>query len=100
MRPVGWPCARARLTFAFNASCKERGISDRGFAQARDKLAWTCLEHLNTFVLKTADTLGLIPRWHGLRLVLGLGCLATLLEKTFELLGGNSHRQVPDRRQS
>ncbi|MBP7485599.1 MAG: hypothetical protein KA781_09865, partial [Aquabacterium sp.] len=28
----------------------QRGISDRGFAQARDKLSWTCLEHLNTFV--------------------------------------------------
>ena len=49
----------------------QRGISDRGFAQARDKLTWTCLEHLNTFVIKTADTLGLIPRWHGLRLVAG-----------------------------
>lgn len=24
-----------------------RGISDRGFAQARDKLSWSCLEHLN-----------------------------------------------------
>ena len=48
-----------------------RGISDRGFAQARDKLSCTCLEHLNTFVVKTADTLGLIPRWHGLRLVAG-----------------------------
>jgi hypothetical protein len=49
----------------------QRGISDRGFAQARDKLSWICLEHLNTFVVKTADTLGLIPRWHGLRLVAG-----------------------------
>ncbi|MBH2043469.1 MAG: hypothetical protein I8H87_08055 [Comamonadaceae bacterium] len=48
-----------------------RGISDRGFAQARNKLAWTSLEHLNTFVIKTADSLGLIPRWHGLRLVAG-----------------------------
>jgi len=48
-----------------------RGISDRGFAQARDKLAWTCLESLNKFVLKTADALGLIARWHGLRLVAG-----------------------------
>jgi len=48
----------------------QRGISDRGFAQARDKLSWTCLEHLNTFVVKAADTLGLIPRWHGLRQVM------------------------------
>ena len=49
----------------------QRGISDRGFAQARDKLSWTCLEHLNTFVVITADALGLIPRWHHLRLVAG-----------------------------
>ena len=49
----------------------QRGISDRGFAQARNKLAWTSLEHLNTFVVKTADAFGLIPRWHGLRLVAG-----------------------------
>jgi hypothetical protein len=47
----------------------QRGISDRGFAQARDKLSWASLEHLNTFVIKTAETFGLIPRWHGLRLV-------------------------------
>ena len=33
------------------------------------------------------------------RLVLGLGCLTSLLNKAFELLGGNSHRQVPDRKQ-
>jgi len=33
------------------------------------------------------------------RMVLGLGCLASLLEKAFTLLGGNSHRQEPDRKQ-
>jgi hypothetical protein len=33
------------------------------------------------------------------RMVLGLGCLVTLLGKAFELLGANSHRQVPDRKQ-
>jgi len=31
--------------------------------------------------------------------VLGLGCLVTILGKAFELLGANSHRQVPDRKQ-
>ena len=46
-----------------------RCISDRGFAQARDKLSWGCLERLNAFVVKSADALGLVPRWHGLRLV-------------------------------
>lgn len=48
-----------------------RVVSDRGFAQARNKLSLSCLVNLNTFVVKTADTLGLIPRWHGLRLVAG-----------------------------
>ena len=33
------------------------------------------------------------------RMVLGLGCLATLLEKAIGLLAANSHRQVPKRRQ-
>jgi hypothetical protein len=47
------------------------GVSDRGFAQARDKLSWSCLSRLNTFVIKAVDVLGLIPRWHGLRLVAG-----------------------------
>jgi hypothetical protein len=32
-------------------------------------------------------------------MVLGLGCLATLLDKALDLLGANSHRQVPDRKQ-
>lgn len=32
-------------------------------------MAWGCLERLNTFVVKSADALGLVPRWHGLRLV-------------------------------
>lgn len=47
----------------------QRCISDRGFAQARDKLAWGCLERLNAFVVNSADALALVPRWHGLRLV-------------------------------
>jgi len=34
------------------------------------------------------------------RLVLGLGCLKSLLKKAFELLGGNSHRQMHDRKQT
>jgi hypothetical protein len=33
------------------------------------------------------------------RMVMGLGCLKCLLDKAFELLGANSHRQVPDRKQ-
>ncbi|MBK9444544.1 MAG: hypothetical protein IPN53_26065 [Comamonadaceae bacterium] len=49
----------------------QRGITDRGFAQARDKLSWTCLEHLNTFCGQNRRRVGLGPRWHGLRLVAG-----------------------------
>ena len=32
------------------------------------------------------------------RMALGLGSIAVLLHKAFALLGGNSHRQVPDRK--
>ena len=47
----------------------QRGVSDRGFAKARDRLAWGCLERLSTFVVQRADDLGLVPRWQGLRVV-------------------------------
>jgi hypothetical protein len=33
------------------------------------------------------------------RIVLGLGCIVTLLEKAFGLLGANSHRRIPERSQ-
>ena len=47
----------------------QRGVSDRGFAKARDRLTWGCLERLNTFAVQRADDLGLVPRWQGLRVV-------------------------------
>lgn len=47
----------------------QRCVSDRGFAKARDRLAWGALERLNTFVVQRSDALGLVPRWHGLRVV-------------------------------
>lgn len=47
----------------------QRLVSDRGFAKARDRLAWGALERLNTFVVQRSDDLGLVPRWHGLRVV-------------------------------
>lgn len=46
-----------------------RNISDRGFAKARDHLSCSALQRLNTFALATADRLGLIARWQGLRVV-------------------------------
>lgn len=46
-----------------------RGVSDRGFAKARDRLSWNGLQRLNNFVVQTADRLGLIQRWQGLRVV-------------------------------
>lgn len=47
----------------------QRLVSDRGFAKARDRLAWGALERLNTFVVERADALGLVARWRGLRVV-------------------------------
>ena len=47
----------------------KRGVSDRGFAKARDRLSWGGLQRLNTFVVQKADAMGLIPRWQGLRVV-------------------------------
>lgn len=47
----------------------QRGVSDRGFAKARDRLDPACLTRLNTFVAERADSLGLIARWQGLRVV-------------------------------
>ena len=45
------------------------GVSDRGFAKARDRLEPGCLSRLNTFVVERAEVLGQIARWHGLRVV-------------------------------
>lgn len=47
----------------------QRSVSDRGFAKARDRLAWGALERLNTFAVQRSDALGLVPRWQGLRVV-------------------------------
>jgi hypothetical protein len=47
----------------------QRGVSDRGFAKARDRLAWGALARLNTFVVECAEALGLVSRWRGLRVV-------------------------------
>ena len=46
-----------------------RGITDRGFAKARDRLSCNPLQRLNAFVVQTADRLGLVERWQGLRVV-------------------------------
>lgn len=46
-----------------------RGVSDRGFAKARDRLKFSCLSRLNTFVVERAQALGLLARWRGLRIV-------------------------------
>jgi len=48
-----------------------RGVSDRGFAQAKEKMTWRCLISLNTWLVERADASGLVPRWYGLRLVAG-----------------------------
>ena len=48
-----------------------RGISDRGFAKARDHLSVPGLQKLNTHAINLADSMGLVPRWRGLRVVAG-----------------------------
>jgi Transposase DDE domain len=47
----------------------QRVVSGRGFAKARERLSWSALGRLNTFVVDCADKLGLVPRWQGLRVV-------------------------------
>ena len=73
---VGLAAARAlalQLPTMSPICCQPRELCPRtpirGFAQARDKLSWGCLERLNAFVVKSADALGLVPRWQGQRLV-------------------------------
>ncbi len=46
-----------------------RVVSDRAFAKARDRLHLPALVALNDMIVGRADAAGLIPRWHGLRLV-------------------------------
>jgi hypothetical protein len=47
----------------------QRVVSDRAFAKARDNLSWSGFQRLNTFVVDLADSMGLVPRWRGLRVV-------------------------------
>lgn len=49
--------------------CLQRVVSDRAFAKARDHLSHGGLQRLNTFAVNKADSLGLVRRWQGLRLV-------------------------------
>ena len=44
-------------------------VSDRAFAKARDNLSWSGMQRLNTFLVNLADSMGLVPRWQGLRVV-------------------------------
>lgn len=44
-------------------------ISDRGFAKARARLHLPALEELNQRLVALAEAAGMIPRWHGLRVV-------------------------------
>lgn len=49
----------------------QRGVSDRGFAKARSRLDPRCLQDLNTWLVEQPDAVGLVARWHGLRVVAG-----------------------------
>lgn len=46
-----------------------RHVSERAFFSARAKLAATAIPALNAWLVERADAGGLVPRWHGLRLV-------------------------------
>ena len=46
-----------------------RGVSDRAFAKARERLYMPALSSLNELVVRRADEAGLVPRWYGLRVV-------------------------------
>lgn len=48
-----------------------RGVSDRAFAQARQRLHLPALEGLNKRLVARVDALGWVPRWNGLRVVAG-----------------------------
>ena len=50
-----------------------RGITDRGFARARDGLHAPALTALNDFVVQRAEAAGMVLRWRGLRVVAGDG---------------------------
>ncbi|WP_083370336.1 IS4 family transposase [Chromobacterium sphagni] len=44
-------------------------VSEQAFAQARAKLSGVAIPALNDWFIQQIDAAGLIPRWHGLRLV-------------------------------
>lgn len=46
-----------------------RGITDRGFARARNCLHVPALTALNDFVVQRAEAAGIVQRWRGLRVV-------------------------------
>lgn len=46
-----------------------RGITDRGFARARNCLHAPALTALNDFVVQRAEAAGIVQRWRGLRVV-------------------------------
>ncbi|MDC7706758.1 hypothetical protein [Vogesella indigofera] len=44
-------------------------VSEQAFAQARAKLSGAAIPALNGWFIQQIDAAGLIPKWHGLRLV-------------------------------
>lgn len=44
-------------------------VCERAYSRARAKLAATAIPALNDWLMARADAAGLVPRWHGLRLV-------------------------------
>lgn len=64
---------QAMLDGFFSALGNAPAVSDRAFAKARSHLHMPALTWLNDWLVQRCEAAGLIPRWHGLRVVAGDG---------------------------
>lgn len=64
---------QAMLDGFFASACDvpgfERGVSDRAFAKARERLHLPALQSLNDWLIRRAGEADLIEKWHGFRVV-------------------------------
>ncbi|MBI3154810.1 MAG: hypothetical protein HYZ20_05335 [Burkholderiales bacterium] len=64
--PVGLDSFFASLS---GSPLPQRGVSDRAFAKARAHLYMPALTALSDMLVQRAEQAGLVPRWHGLRVL-------------------------------
>ncbi len=72
-----------------------RGVSDRAFAKARQRLHCPALAWLNDSVISLADAAGWVPRWHGFRQV---AADASVLMPAVRTCGRTRSLASPDQR--